>query len=179
MNTSPDTAEPGFARDAFANYRGDLHRFLLRRLRSTHDASDVVQEVFLRLLQVDRTEAVRNPQAYIYGIASHVAHEFRHRARRQRLIAQEQTADQGESAAQDLALEDPAEQLDLERRMEQALAELPPVQLRILIAKQRDGLSYPQIGRALGLSAHTVRKYLDRALASVRNRLRSEEGIRS
>ena len=51
------------------------------------------------------------------------------------------------------------------------------VQLRILVAKQRDGLSYPQIGRLMGLSAHTVRKYLDRALASIRSGLRCNEGI--
>jgi RNA polymerase sigma-70 factor (ECF subfamily) len=169
IDPSHAPAEPRFARDAFANYRGDLHRFLLRRLRSTHDASDVMQEVFLRLLQLDRTDAVRNPQAYIYGIASHVAHEFRRRAQRYQ---------HAEAETQDFTLEDPAEQLDLERSMEQALAELPPVQLRILLARQRDGLSYPQIGNALGLSAHTVRKYLDRALASVRSRLRRGERSR-
>jgi DNA-directed RNA polymerase specialized sigma24 family protein len=37
-----------------------LRRYLAARLRNAADASDLVQEIFLRLLRVDRHESIRN-----------------------------------------------------------------------------------------------------------------------
>lgn len=174
MNIKAKAPAPSFAQSTFENYHEGLHRFLLRRLRNAQDASDVMQEVFLRVLQLERTEAVRNPQGYLYGIASHVAKEFRHRMLRDPVTYDSQ---QVENAVPPTA-DELTESVSIERDIQQALAQLPAIQLRILVAKQRDGLSYPQIAQSLGLSAHTVRKYMDRALASVRSQLASK-GLKS
>src|SRR5690242_10387931 len=55
-----------------ARYGKRLRRFLSVRLRNVHDVPDVAQEVFLRLLRVERQDAIRNPEAYLYTVASHV-----------------------------------------------------------------------------------------------------------
>lgn len=34
-----------------------------------------MQEVYLRLLRVDDQDAIRNPQAYLFTVASHVLHQ--------------------------------------------------------------------------------------------------------
>jgi hypothetical protein len=53
-----------------------LRRYLAARLRNTAaDVPDLVQEVFLRLLRLDDHEAIRNSQAYLYTVASHVLHQ--------------------------------------------------------------------------------------------------------
>src|SRR4051812_23874099 len=55
-----------------------LHRFLASRLRSALvEVPDLVQEVFLRFLRVNRRESVKSPEAYLFGIARHVLHEHR------------------------------------------------------------------------------------------------------
>src|SRR5215213_7362473 len=94
-----------------------LRRFLATRMRhASADVPDLVQEVYLRLLRIPDPETIRNPQAYLYTIASHVLHQY----------ALRQTAspvggtDYGDITADlDAALEtDPAEEVALEQRFE-------------------------------------------------------------
>ncbi|MEG1679712.1 MAG: sigma factor, partial [Stenotrophomonas sp.] len=75
--------QPGhdFAARAVHDYSTELHRYLRRRVNEAQDLGDLVQEVYLRLLRVQNIETVRNPLAYIYGIAAHVASEFNMRQR--------------------------------------------------------------------------------------------------
>jgi DNA-directed RNA polymerase specialized sigma24 family protein len=64
-----------------AHTGGELRRFLSARLRNRADVSDLVQEIYLRLLRVKNHEAIRNPQAYLYTIARYVLHQHAlHRA---------------------------------------------------------------------------------------------------
>src|SRR6267378_1798455 len=60
---------------AFRKYAPELHRYIERRVRRAGSAPDLTQEIFERFLQVEDATAVRNPQAYLYGIASHVVRE--------------------------------------------------------------------------------------------------------
>src|SRR5688572_15029723 len=75
------TAKPIQSR--LVQYQKALHRFLMQRLKSTEDAAELTQEVYLRMLRVDDSELVRSPQDYLYGIASHVVYQFKLRARRE------------------------------------------------------------------------------------------------
>jgi RNA polymerase sigma-70 factor (ECF subfamily) len=54
----------------------ELRRFLSSRLpRGSADVADLIQETFLRLLRIKDHEAIRNPQAYLFTVASHVVHQ--------------------------------------------------------------------------------------------------------
>jgi RNA polymerase sigma factor (sigma-70 family) len=64
--------------------------------------------------------------------------------------------------------------LEAEQRILRALEGLPPLYGAALILSRRDGLSYTQIGRELGISAHTVRKYLTRAVAHLKTSRQDE-----
>ena len=79
-----ETAIARFVAKAFRQYGLGLHRYLERRLPTPQDADDVAQEVYLRLLRLDDTEFVREPQAYLYGVASNVVREFRMRSELER-----------------------------------------------------------------------------------------------
>jgi RNA polymerase sigma factor (sigma-70 family) len=62
-------------RDLAARQGDALHRFLASRLRNAlSEVPDLVQEVFLRLLRVNRLDSVQSPEAYLFGIARHVLH---------------------------------------------------------------------------------------------------------
>jgi DNA-directed RNA polymerase specialized sigma24 family protein len=73
-STSPATS---FAPATLLRYSRALHNYLLQRLRrGRDDTADLTQEIFERFLRKrDRPEVIRNPLAYLYGIASHVVAE--------------------------------------------------------------------------------------------------------
>ncbi|HEV7714318.1 MAG TPA: sigma factor, partial [Steroidobacteraceae bacterium] len=54
-----------------------LFQFLGRRVRAAVDIEDLAQETYLRLLRARDLSEVRNPQAYLLRVASHVVLEWR------------------------------------------------------------------------------------------------------
>ena len=171
--TLPD-ADPSVARlalSAFRSHARELQRFLLRRVGDRHDADDLSQEVFARLLRVENAELIRNPLAYLLGIATHVVREFRQRKQHQCVIFDSDMAD-SLSADLGLAARDPtshaSDQLELQNWLDNALQQLPPTHQAVLLLVKRDGLSYEEAARTMGLSVHTIEKYLVEARARLR-----------
>ena len=161
--------------DAFSRYDKELHRFLLRRLGSARDVADVAQEVYLRLTRLESLSWVRDPRAYLYGVASHVVLEYRARSQRDPVTydseAVESVAEDGPHTSPDLL----AERLDMQRRLERALSQLAATHLAVLVLHKRDGLSYEEVAAKLQLSVHTVHKYVVQAKAQVRLAWNDEE----
>src|SRR6202020_421118 len=54
-----------------------LLQFLGRRVRAAVDIEDLAQATYLRLLRARDLREVRNPQAYLLRVASHVVAEWR------------------------------------------------------------------------------------------------------
>ena len=122
----PTATPKGFAAEIATRYGRRLRQFLSVRLRNVHDVPDVAQEVFLRLLRVERQDAIRNPEAYLFTVASHVLQQ--HTLRRS---ADPVFVDITDALAElaTPAGEDPAAKADTAERMkllERALAQLPP-----------------------------------------------------
>src|SRR5580692_5289071 len=65
----------GFVEKLFAEHRRALQAYFYRRIRTKSDAPDLAQEVYVRMLRVSDTEAVRNPQLYLYTVASNLVKE--------------------------------------------------------------------------------------------------------
>jgi RNA polymerase sigma-19 factor, ECF subfamily len=159
-----------FAGQTFRKYGAELHRYLVRRLRRPQDADDLAQEVFLRVLRLKDADFVQKPQSYLYGIASHVVHEFRMRAEQEneRLTFDSETLDSAVDRRSQLLLEDPVERLNLQKQLDRALERLPPTHRTVLLLLKRDGLSYDEAAKATRLSVHTVEKYLFQAKAMIK-----------
>lgn len=166
---SPEDAaedQGALASRTLREHGADLRRFLRARLARPQDLDDVVQEVYLRLLRVQQRDKVQNPLAYVFGIAANVVSEFKLRERRSRLVY--------DTEMMQAAADAPAAQPDgeggafFEHQVKQALAQLPPMRLAVLLLERREGLTHPQIAERLGLSVHTVKKYSVEALAQVR-----------
>jgi RNA polymerase sigma-19 factor, ECF subfamily len=170
MSTHSKPLVVRFARAAFSKYAAELHRYLARRLGASQDAEDLTQEIFMRLLRFEDTDFVRNPQAYLYGVASHVVREFKMRAEqeRDRLEFNSQTAIERAEHPDQPPPDELGESLNLERQLTSALQRLPPGPRAVLLCIKRDGMSYQEAAQATGLSVHTVEKYLFDALARIR-----------
>jgi RNA polymerase sigma-70 factor (ECF subfamily) len=134
-----------------------------------------VQEVYLRLLRVDDHEAIRNPQAYLFTVASHVLHQ--HAVRQSSALDPLSPLDIEARLRDDRT--DPAAEVEMEQAFEKlgrSLQQLSPKAYATLILSRCEGLSLEQIGERLGVSRDQVKKYLARALLHVRQGLSEMSG---
>lgn len=154
----------------FEQYRGGLQRYLMRRLEHAQNAQDLAQEVYLRLLRVEAGDLVRQPQAYMYRIASHVVYEFRLREEREQKYVTVNSEVMAELADRvgETSTDEQWHAINTERELARLFAQLPPVEQAIVLLQKRDGLSYKEVAEKLDLSVHTVKKYLFRALLRLR-----------
>lgn len=166
------TRKQAFVADVEKQHGARLRRFLASRLHHRAvDISDLVQEVFLRLLRVDHHETIRSSEAYLYTIAFHVLHQ--HKLRQAAMPeAVEITAliDEMEASPEG----NPANQAELHQRLETlqvALGQLSPKAQAVLLLHRRDGYSLEEIAAKLGISRPMAAKYLSKALLHCRQRL--------
>ncbi len=170
---SQESSNSGKSRvgDLFAARRSRLNAFFRRRVRAGEETTDLTQEAFLRVLRADMSQAVRNPEAYLFAVAANLVRE--HAVLRSRFAAATDAGDP--SVAEELSdWPDFDTQLDAPQRHRELLAvldELSPKCRAAVVLQYRDGLTYRQIGERLGVSGNMVKKYLSNALRHCRERL--------
>jgi RNA polymerase sigma-70 factor (ECF subfamily) len=152
-----------------------LRRFFSARMRNAADVPDLVQEVFLRLLRIDRHEAIRNPQAYLYTVASHVLHQhvLRDSARTEVVRFAEVLRDLRLSDATNPALEVETEQYF--EALGRALEQHSPRAYATLVLHRCHGVPLKDISVQLGVSYTMTKRYLAQALAYCQQQLEEQE----
>ena len=155
----------------FADHGGSLRAFLHKRVRRQPDAVDLAQEVYLRMLRVPDVEAIRNPESYLFTVASNLVKEH---ARQERLREGSLDIDDPQVEAQLAEL--PAFGGELDRtvrvkRLREVLRQLPPKCHAAVVLQYWHGMSYEEIALHLGISTHMVKKYLSQALMHCRRRM--------
>jgi RNA polymerase sigma-70 factor (ECF subfamily) len=161
----------GFVEKLFAEHGRALQGYIYRRIRTKSDAADLAQEVYVRMLRVSDTEAIRNPQHYLYTVASNIVKEH---ALMDRRAASAIDIDE-RSVQQRLGdLSSPYDELEARQLTEQlrcALEQLPVKWRSAVILQYRYGLTYDQIADRLGVSSNMVKKYLAQALGHCRRNM--------
>ncbi|MFT3789757.1 MAG: RNA polymerase sigma factor [Rudaea sp.] len=163
-------SKTGFVGSIAAQYGRRLQRFLAARLRNSADVPDLAQEVFLRLLRVEDHGQIRNPEAYLFTVASHVVHQ--HRAQESVDTASGDIAEILAGSAL-VAPDDPQASAAFDQRLEQLqalLKDLPPRVATTLVLARVHGESLKEIAQKLGVSRESVKKYLARAMEHCRQR---------
>ena len=153
-----------------------LRRFLaLRMRRAADEIPDLMQEVYLRMTRIGEHDAIQNPQAYLYTVASHVLHQ--HAIRRS---VDMELVDAPE-AVLDLepdADSDPAVQLETEQLYEELgedLRRASPNAYATLVMHRRDGVPLKDVAAKLNVSYSMAKRYLATALTFLQRRLRDME----
>jgi RNA polymerase sigma factor (sigma-70 family) len=170
-----------FLRSVVARHGRPLMKFFVSRLPDSADAPDLVQEVYLRILRLERPDLIRCPEAYLFTIASNIAHEHGLKRSRQPPQITLEDAAPDELPADIVAFataapEEAALQSDRIRRLEAVLSRLSPKARATLVWHRRDGQTYEEIGAQLGISRNMVKKYLSQALAQCRKYLDENDG---
>jgi RNA polymerase sigma-70 factor (ECF subfamily) len=131
-------------------YARDLLAYLQAILCSLHDAEDVLQMVFVRIVRKRHQLAkARCIDAYIFRIARNEA---------LRLIGRRK-ADSTEKTVVDPWLfesESSGDSQDLTDRLQKALARLPQTQREVIVMKTYRHKTFLEIAQLLGLSQNTV-----------------------
>jgi RNA polymerase sigma factor (sigma-70 family) len=152
-------------------HRGALQAFFYRRLRTKSDAADLVQEVYLRMLRVSDTDAILNPEAYLFTVAGNLLKENAAVDRHQADVTDIEKIDDVQALTEVRGFDTA---LDTTRRVAQlrvVLEELPPKCCAAVILQYRHELSYQQIADRLEVSPSMVKKYLTQALSHCRRRM--------
>jgi len=148
-----------------------LKAFLSRRLRNPLDAHDLAQEVYLRLLLAQRLDAIRNPEAYLLTVASHLVHEH---AIKTASIPPLIRLDDPETVVDAVSEDDPGADAELRERLaalERALAKVSPKAAAALVLHRRDGFTLDEVAAQLRISRSMVKKHLVNALSKCRHYL--------
>lgn len=165
----PSNPSASLARLVYERYDRELQRFLLRRSDGgRQSARDLAQEVYLRMLRVDDATLLHNPQGYMYRIASHVVYESLLKTEMEPVTFDSEIMASAGERPSSLPADTAEAQLEIHAQLKAALTRLPPVYRQVILLHKREGLSYKEVAQQLGLSVHTVKKYVFRALAQVR-----------
>jgi RNA polymerase sigma factor (sigma-70 family) len=159
-----------------SQYGQRLRRFLAAKLRNAGDAPDLAQEVYLRLLRMDRHDLIRNPEAYLFTVASHLVNEHTLRQTAAPIVV-----DIGEIFGElhTVPEDDPSESADRQQRiqaLEQVIGKLAPKAQAALLLHRRDGYTLEEIGAELGVSRDMAKKYLAKALGYCKRKLAKVQG---
>ena len=163
------------------------HRRLLRvcerLLGEREEARDAVQEVLLKVL---RKAGGFRPRAlvstWLYRIAVHHCLNVLRRRRIVRMLSLTGTDEEGVARALDPVEERPGPQQQLAarrewRRVQRAIAALPPGQRAVLVLVRLEGLAYREVAETLGITLGAVESRLVRAMRALeRLRRPAQEG---
>jgi len=156
-NLSENTLQSALARNDPAavgliwdRYATDLFAFLQAVLCSRHDAEDVLQTVFVRIVQKrHRLAKARCLDAYVYRIARNEAFRFIGRRKRQRTV-------EAVNESWLTVPENSRQPNDLAEQLQADLARLPQPQREVIIMKVYKQKTFLEISRLLGLPQNTV-----------------------
>ncbi len=157
-----------------ARHQRSVYRFGLKMCRDEEDAKDILQETLLAVARnVKDFRGASSVSTWLYTIAR----SFCIKKRRRSKFAPEQeesleAREPGEAARQ---IADPARPPDetlagrqIEVALEQAIASLDPMYREVLVLRDVEGLTAPEVGEVMGLSVEAVKSRLHRARVAVR-----------
>ncbi|HVY06762.1 MAG TPA: sigma-70 family RNA polymerase sigma factor [Burkholderiales bacterium] len=144
----------------YADNYGWLRRWLQRKLGCAHQAADLTQDTFLRLLASPQVEDIVEPRAFLTTIAKRVlANHYRRREIERaylEALALMPEAQASSPEARAIVIETLVE-IDL------MLDGLPALAKQVFLLAQVDDLPYAAIARELDISISTVKRYLLKA----------------
>jgi RNA polymerase sigma-70 factor (ECF subfamily) len=146
------------------------------------DARDVCQEVFLKAYRgLPSFKKEARFSSWLYQIALNACRDrLRRRRGRHHMSLEdlEETADGPLGAKGPTALERVAAR-EVRERVAAAMATLPEEQREVIVLKEYEGLTFPEIAEALTVPVSTVKTRLYRGLVQLRQRLEEEDVRRS
>jgi len=160
-----------------------VYRFGLKMCRDAEDAKDVLQETLLAVARgVKDFRGASSVSTWLYTIARSFC--IKKRRRSKFAPESEESLDAAGPGEEALQLADPARPPDeslagrqVEVALESAIASLDPMYREVLVLRDVEGLTAPEVAEVMGLSVEAVKSRLHRARVAVRQAVAPVLGV--
>ena len=151
-----------------------VYALALRMVNDREEAADLAQEAFLKAWQgLPSFQGDSSFSTWVYRLATNVCIDFLRKQKRRREVEPALSLDDEESGWTEPAdwNQDPQRHLERSERsraLARGLEALPDHQRQVLVLRELSGLSYQEIGQALGLDMGTVKSRIARSRLALR-----------
>ena len=153
-------------RSIFDQYYESIRSFAYYKTGDVDLADDIVQEVFLKLWTNRNDVKGDTVKSLLYTIASNtIKNHFKHQKVVYSFQKQDQSNEFSDEADSDLRQE------EMNRKLQDALAEIPEKSREVFLMNRIEGLTYSDIADRLGLSVKAIEKRMSEALSILRSRI--------
>jgi RNA polymerase sigma-70 factor (ECF subfamily) len=143
------------------NFADGVYRFIVKNIRHTEDAQDIVQSAFEKLW-VNRAQVLpEKAKSYLFTVAYHQMIDHIRKSNKMPLSDEASIPHQPINQAQ----------TELKALLMRAVNELNPTQKNLVLLKDYEGYSYQEIAEIMNLSESQVKVYLHRARIILKNKL--------
>jgi RNA polymerase sigma-70 factor (ECF subfamily) len=159
-----------------ARHEPQVYRFGMKMCGDPEDAKDVLQETLLAMARgVREFRGASSLSTWLYSIARSYCLKKR---RRSKFAPAEERSLDADTSVEAKTLAAPGEAPDealagkqVERALERAIGALEPMYREVLLLRDVEGLTAPEVAEVLGLSVEAVKSRLHRARLGVRERV--------
>ena len=156
---------------AYLRKRADLVRFFTLRTGSGAAAEDIVQDLYVKLVEIEAPADLRSAEAFLYRMGSNLmldrAKASRRAAARDDAWGQAAGGDGPEPIAQEPPADEAVAARQRLRRLLAALDGLPPQVAAAFRLHKFDGLGHAEVAARMGVSRSSVEKYIMTALKTL------------
>ncbi|RLD32593.1 MAG: RNA polymerase sigma factor [Bacteroidetes bacterium] len=146
-----------------------IYRFLLKNIRNTELARDLVQDSFMKLWLKRKDVSYEKSKSYLFTTAYHTMIDHVRKSDRQGYDVDERVLSNLEGAENNYT--------DVKEVLNLALDRLPAIQKSVVLLRDYEGYAYKEIGEITGLSETQVKVYIYRARLFLKKYIVSMETV--
>lgn len=144
-------------------HSGSLYRFILKMIKDPDDASDIVQNAFMKLWEnLDKVDS-NKAKSWLFTTARNGM--LNQIARGKKIESMESNHFNEPYATND--------NFELKELIDKSLNQLPELQKSIILLRDLEGYDYKEIGDILGLNESQVKVYLFRGRQKIKEALKN------
>lgn len=140
-------------------YADGLYRFVLKNLRDTEKARDIVQETFTKVWVKVNDISFEKSKSYLFKTAYNTMIDV---IRKEQKISHLQDHHQSHQSQMN-------SYSDVQEVLSEALKVLPEIQRTVVLLRDYEGYTYNEIGEITGLSEAQVKVYIFRARTALKH----------
>lgn len=159
-----------------ARHAPAVYRFGVKMCRDPEDAKDVLQDTLLAAARgIREFRGASSLSTWLYTVARSFCIKKRRTSKfaPREVVSLDEPRASGDSQSPDKGPEEVASDRELTALLDDAIAALDPANREVLVLRDIEGLTAPEVAQVLGVSVDAVKSRLHRARAEVRARIES------